>query len=178
MTISNIAWKEFNSNIFTLFNDRWFVLTGGDFASDHFNSMVISWGSAGILWNRPIVQVFVRPTRYTFEFMEKYDSFTVSVLPTQYRPVLNLLGARSGRDVDKMALTRLTPVASTHVAAPSLAEAELVLETRKIYWADFEPSHFIDPEIDKNYAKKDYHRIYIGEVLAVLGEVSYRHPLG
>jgi flavin reductase (DIM6/NTAB) family NADH-FMN oxidoreductase RutF len=174
MTLPSIPFSEFNSNIFTLFDKQWFLLTGGDFASGQFNTMTISWGTMGILWNKPIAQVVVRPVRHTFQFMEKYDTFTLSALPAKYRKALSLLGARSGRDGNKIAEAGLTPIASSCVAAPTFAEAELVLETRKIYWADLEPSHFLDASIDTNYPKKDYHRSYIGEVLAIFGEDHFR----
>jgi hypothetical protein len=57
------------------------------------------------------------------------------------------------------------------VAAPGFAEAELILECRKIYWDDMAPGHFLDPSIEKNYPQKDYHRIYFGEIVAAYGEI-------
>jgi len=117
--------------------------------------------------------VVVRPGRYTHEFMERFDTFTLCAFPRAYHKALSLLGTKSGRDGDKIAEARLTPVASTCVAAPSYAESELVIECRKIYWQDFLPEHFLDPEIAKNYPEKDYHRIYYGEILAVQGSERY-----
>ncbi|MGD0706826.1 MAG: flavin reductase family protein [Anaerolineaceae bacterium] len=170
MNLKPIAVKDFAPRIFHLFDDQWLLLTCGDFGKKHFNAMTISWGSMGIMWNRPFVQVVVRPTRYTLEFMNQYDSFTVSAFGESHRDALNLLGSRSGRDGDKIAASGLTPVASQKVAAPSFAEAELVLECRKLFWQDIDHSHFVDAGIEKHYPKKDYHRMFFGEVVGIFGK--------
>jgi flavin reductase (DIM6/NTAB) family NADH-FMN oxidoreductase RutF len=149
------------------------LLTSGDFAQGSFNAMTIGWGSFGVMWGIPFVQVVVRPTRYTYEFMERYDTFTVCAFPEKYAEELQLLGTKSGRDGDKIAEAGLTPIRSTNVVAPSYAEAELVLECRKIYWDDLQNSHFLNVHIEEKYPRKDYHRIYYGEIVAVLGEKQY-----
>jgi flavin reductase (DIM6/NTAB) family NADH-FMN oxidoreductase RutF len=136
--------------------------------------MTIGWGSFGVMWGIPFVQVVVRPIRYTYEFMEEYDTFTVCAFPEIYAEALQLLGSKSGRDGDKIADAGLIPIQSTKVSAPSYVEAELVLECRKIYWDDMENSHFLDTRIEKNYPRKDYHRIYYGEIVAVSGEEQYK----
>ena len=152
---------------YSLWEKQWLLLTSGDFFAGRFNCMTISWGSLGVMWGRPFVQVVVRPQRYTREFMEKYPTFTVCAFPEAYRPALNLLGTRSGREMNKMADSGLTPQAASAVAAPVYAEADLAIECRKIYWQDFDPDHFIDAEIKQNYPRQDYHRMYFGEILAV-----------
>lgn len=149
------------------------LLTNGDFTAGHFNTMTVGWGSLGVMWGRPFVQVVVRPTRYTYEFMEQYDTFTLCAFPEAYRQALQLLGTKSGRDGDKIAEAGLTPIASTLIPAPGFAEAGLIVECRKIYWQDMDPAHFLDLTIEKHYAKKDYHRIYFGEVVAINGTEAY-----
>jgi flavin reductase (DIM6/NTAB) family NADH-FMN oxidoreductase RutF len=156
-----------------LWANHWLLLTAGDFAAGSFNCMTVAWGSLGTMWGKPFAQVVVRPTRYTYQFMEKYPTFTLCAFPERYRPALQLLGTKSGRDGDKIGESGLTPVASTVVAAPAFAESELVLECRKIYWDDFDPAHFLDASIESHYSKRDYHRIYFGEVVAILGETFY-----
>ncbi|MCC7494638.1 MAG: flavin reductase [Fimbriimonadaceae bacterium] len=151
----------------------WFLLTAGDFASGEYNCMTISWGTYGILWGRPQVHVLVRPQRHTYGFMERYDTFTVTAFGEQHRAALQLCGSVSGREVDKIAETGLTPVAARRVAAPIYAEAELALECRKIYWHDLDPAHFLDPTIADNYACHDYHRCYYGQVVAISGVQEY-----
>jgi flavin reductase (DIM6/NTAB) family NADH-FMN oxidoreductase RutF len=169
-----IAIEDFTIQEYRFFEIDWLLLTSGDFAAAKYNAMTISWGSLGVMWNKPFVQVVVRPQRYTFEFIERYDTFTLCAFPRQYHPALSLLGTKSGRDGDKIGQAGLSPLASTCVAAPSYAEAGLVLECRKIYWQDYDPAHFLDPAIAKNYPAQDYHRAYFGEILAVLGSDDYR----
>jgi flavin reductase (DIM6/NTAB) family NADH-FMN oxidoreductase RutF len=175
MAREKIAIDWFLARIYHLWDKQWFLLTSGDFAKGHYNTMTVSWGSMGVMWNRPFVQVVVRPTRYTYSLMERYDAFTLCALPDTYRKALNLLGSRSGRDGDKIAQAGLTPIASTQVAAPGFAEAELIIECKKMYWDDFAPAHFIDPKIEENYAQQDYHRIYFGQVMAIYAEATYGH---
>jgi flavin reductase (DIM6/NTAB) family NADH-FMN oxidoreductase RutF len=168
-----IAIDQFHVRIHHLWDKQWFLLTCGDFAKGHYNAMTVSWGSMGVMWNRPFVQVVVRPMRYTYEFMEQYGTFTLCAFSDKYRRALNLMGSRSGRAGDKIAQAGLTPIASTQVAAPGFAEAELIVECKKIYWDDFDPAHFLDPSIEANYSKQDYHRIYFGQVMAIYAESAY-----
>ncbi len=157
-----------------LWGTQHLVLTAGDWAQRKFNAMTVGWGSLGVMWSMPFVQVVVRPTRYTYEFIERYDTFTLCAFPPEFASAVQLIGSKSGRDGDKIAEAGLTSIASTRVAAPSFAEAELVIECRKIYWDDMAPAHFLDPRIEDKYPRKDYHRIYFGEILAVLGQPHHR----
>jgi flavin reductase (DIM6/NTAB) family NADH-FMN oxidoreductase RutF len=169
-----IPLDEFSVKAHHLWAKKWFLLTAGDFSQGDFNAMTVGWGSIGTMWGKPFAQLVVRPVRYTYGFMERYDTFTLCAFPDAYHRVLNLLGTRSGRDGDKIAESGLTPIASKRVAAPGFAEAELILECKKIYWDDMDPAHFLDPEIENNYPQKDYHRIYFGEILAAYGDATFR----
>ncbi len=173
MPLINIDVNNFCVNPIHLLANKWMLLTAGDFQKQAFNTMTIAWGSFGLMWNKPFVQVVVRPTRYTHRFMEEYDTFTVCAFPAQYQDALQLLGSKSGRDGNKIAEAGLHPIASSKVAAPAFEEAELILECQKMYWQDFDPAHFIDPRIQKNYPIKDYHRIYFGEILGIIGNENY-----
>ena len=119
------------------------------------------------MWGKPFSQVVVRPTRYTFEFMQKYATFTLCAFPAEYKKALSLLGSRPGRDGDKIGQAGVTPTASQTVASPGFAEASLILECNKIYWQDFDPDKFLSTQIEKNYPRKDYHRVYFGEIVAM-----------
>lgn len=152
---------------------QWLALAAGDFYTGRFNAMTVAWGSFGTMWSKPVAQIVVRPTRYTYQFLEQYDTFTLSGFPAEYRAALDVLGTQSGRNGDKIAAAGLTPSAASQVLAPAFAEADLVLECRKIYWDDMHPEHFLKPELDENYPRKDYHRIYFGEIVAISGESSY-----
>lgn len=156
-----------------LWGTQHLLLTSGDFAQDAYNAMTVGWGSLGVMWGRPFVQVVVRPVRYTYEFMEQYDTFTVCAFPDKYAGALELLGSKSGREGNKIAEAGLRPVASMKVASPSYAEADLALECRKIYWDNMESGHFLDATIEEKYPRKDYHRIYFGEIVAAWGGSRY-----
>jgi len=169
MTRKSISFDELCVKTHHLWDKQWLLLTAGDFAEGRFNSMTVGWGSLGTMWSKPFAQVVVRPIRYTYQFMEQYDTFTLCAFPEEHHKALQLMGTKSGRDTDKVAETGLTPIASTKIAAPGYAEASLIIECRKIYWDDLEPAHFLDPDIDKNYPEKHYHRIYFGEIVAVYG---------
>ena len=156
-----------------IWNKQWFLLTCGDFKTGDFNTMTVAWGSFGTMWHKPFAQIVVRPNRHTFTFLERYPTFTLSAFPKKHKKALGILGTKSGRDGDKITETGLTPVASTLVESPCFAEAELVVECRKIYWDDLEPSRFLDPAVEKEYPEKDYHRIYFGEILAVEGDPRF-----
>ncbi len=157
---------------FGIWDKTWFLLTAGTFTPDAppaprtFNSMTVSWGGLGFIWGKPLAMVVVRPTRYTLQFMERSPDFTLCAFPESCRDALNLLGAQSGRDTDKIAASGLTPVAFPSVHSPAFAEADLILAWRKTYWQDLDPSHFLADYIAPLY-RNDYHRLYFGEVLAV-----------
>jgi flavin reductase (DIM6/NTAB) family NADH-FMN oxidoreductase RutF len=174
MTRNPIPVNEILVRSHHLWAKQWLLLTSGDFAVGHYNTMTVGWGSLGTMWGKPFAQVVVRPSRFTFGFMEQNDDFTLCTFPEKFRKALNLLGTKSGRDGDKITAAGLTPIASTRISAPGFAEAELILECRKIYWDDMEPAQFLDPAIENHYPQKDYHRIYYGEILAVFGVGSYR----
>lgn len=173
MPLHTIPRDKFIINNVDLWSNKSMLLTAGDFKKSAFNTMTVGWGSLGVMWNKPFAQVVVRPTRYTHNFMEKYETFTLCAFPEDYRQALELLGSKSGRYGDKIAESGLQPIASTKVAAPSFAEAELIIECRKIYWDDFKPDHFLDHRIHANYPLKDYHRVYFGEIIVILGEKKY-----
>ena len=172
MARSRIGATNLRIDAINLWLNRWCLLTSGD--KNNHNTMTIGWGSIGTMWSKPFIQVVVRPQRYTYEFMEKYSTFTVSVLPLQYREAMQILGSKSGRDSDKVKESGLTVVNSEIVEAPAFKEAELVFECKKNYWQDMDSSHFLDNAILDKYAAKDYHRIYFGEILAVYGESYYK----
>jgi flavin reductase (DIM6/NTAB) family NADH-FMN oxidoreductase RutF len=153
--------KLISDNPFKLIDKEWMLITAGGI--DSFNTMTASWGGFGILWNKPVVFCFVRPVRYTYKFMEKSDYFSASFFTMEYRDALNFCGKYSGRDVDKIKATGLTPIASPNESV-YFDQARLVLECRKLYFSDINPEHFLLPEINRNYPNADYHRMYIGEI--------------
>jgi flavin reductase (DIM6/NTAB) family NADH-FMN oxidoreductase RutF len=156
-----------------LFDRQTLLLAAGNYSNGDFNEMTIGWGGIGTMWNKPFVEVVVRPTRFTYGFMEDYEDFTVSAFPSEHKKALSYLGTRSGRDGNKLAETDLSAISSQKVKSPSFEQAELTIECRTIYSADFDPTRFIDPTIEKNYPKKDYHRVYYGEIVAIFGTEKF-----
>lgn len=157
-----IEVKSLPDNIFQLLDEEWMLITVG--TSGSFNTMTASWGSFGILWQRPIATVFIRPHRYTFSFIEKHDNFTLSFFSEKYRNVLNYCGQNSGRNVDKVKETGLSPII-LNSGNISFEQARLILDCKKIYTEEIKPEKFIDKEIiHRSYPSKDYHHMYIGEI--------------
>jgi len=168
-----IAIMDFAIPAFGLWDQRWLLLTAGENRPGAFNAMTVSWGSLGYMWNKPLAVVVVRPQRYTYEFMERGTTFSLCVFPPQYREALNLLGTKSGRNSSKMADCGLTPIPLTQIPTPGFAQADLIIECRKTYFDDLEPTHFLADYIPAMY-RNDFHRVYFGEVLAVSGTSDYR----
>jgi flavin reductase (DIM6/NTAB) family NADH-FMN oxidoreductase RutF len=156
-----------------LFQTQWALVTAGDFDAGQYNTMTIGWGALGTMWSKPFAFVAVRHSRFTFKFMEKYNTFTLSTFPSQFHRALELLGTRSGLDGDKIADSGLTPEAAQVVAAPTFAEAELVIECQKIYANDLDPDKIPADVIQKYYRKEAIHRIYYGEIVSVSAIETY-----
>ncbi len=164
-TFNIINAKNIKENTFQLIGTDWMLITAGSIKS--YNMMTASWGGMGVLWNKPIAICFIRPQRYTYEFVEKNDFFTLSFFDNKFREMLNFLGTESGRNVKKMEMNGITPIA-TESNTVYFNEARIVLECKKLYYDDIKPSHFIDKSIDKLYPIKDYHRMYFGEIMKCL----------
>ena len=155
---------EFTTDVFSAFDKKWALLTAGDM--NDFNTMTISWGGLGTIWGRPTATVYVRTSRYTHEFMDRSDYFTVSFYPEEYRKTLTVLGTKSGREIDKMRSSGLTPVAAGQ--GVSFAEAERTLVCRKMYMQPLDVARMPEEIARALYAKDAPHDMYLGEVLEVL----------
>ena len=157
-----VALKD---NPFKLIGTDWMLITAG--TKESFNTMTASWGGLGVMWDKEVAMVFVRPTRHTFGFIERSPLFTLSFFTEQYRPALDFCGTQSGRDVNKVAKTGLSPQTGAD-GAPYFAEARLVLVCRKLHSQQLDPAGFRDPAIGEFYAQRDYHHFYVGEILRCL----------
>ena len=163
--MKTIDINEFVAKPVDIWMNGWFALCAGNMKE--FNAMTVAWGSIGNMWSKPFMQVVVRPSRYTFEFMNRFDTFTICAFPEKYREALQTLGTKSGRDCDKITLSGLTVKESELVEAPCFEEARLVIECRKMYWQDMNPDNFLNEEFHSCYPGSDYHRIYYGEILNI-----------
>lgn len=147
---------------FHVLDERWALLVAG---APRPNPMTVSWGGLGTLWNRPVVTVFVRPTRYTFELLAAHAEFTLNVLPEERRRALDICGTKSGRDLDKWQAAGLEPLASEAIGVPCVAGSELSFECRVLATTDLDPARFLDPAIHRLYPAHDHHRVYFAEVV-------------
>ncbi len=155
---------NFKTDIFMKFDKEWALLTAGSL--DDHNAMTISWGGMGTLWHKPVVTVYVKPVRHTYEYMEKNDYFTVSFYPERYRKALMLMGSKTGRDCDKDKEAGLT--AETVGESVTYKEAEITLLCRKIYFNDLDTANMSADVVRTNYTAEAPHRMYLGEVIGII----------
>jgi len=164
MSLHAVELQSLTPEVFRVFGTQYALLTAGD--KEKCNTMTIGWAQLGRIWNVPACTVFVRPERYTYEFTENSDYFTVSVLPAEYRSTMTLCGTKSGRDVDKVKECGLT-LRYGEGDAPFFEEAELVLVCRKLYVQDMDASCVVEEgTVLPFYGEKgNWHRMYVGQVL-------------
>ena len=155
---------EFKTDIFSQFDKKWALLTAG--TKDRFNTMTISWGGMGTLWGKPVVTAYVRTSRYTHEFMDDNEYFTVSFYPDECKRILGVLGSKSGREMDKMKDSGLT--AKEAGESMTFAEAEVTLVCRKLFCQKLEEENMPREIVDQFYAGDASHDMYIGEVVEIL----------
>ena len=144
---------------------EWMLLTAG--AEGSYNTMTCSWGHLGCLWNLPTAICYVRPQRYTREFIDREDRYTLCFFPPDYKKALGYLGSKSGRDEDKVAAVGLTPVHEQDYTY--FAEASLVIVCRTLYQAPLKEEYFRDKAVmEEDYPRRDFHDLYIGQIEKVL----------
>jgi len=155
-------YKELPANMIDMMGKTWALISGGDDVK--FNMMTASWGGFGFLWNKPVATIYIRPQRYTLEFIEKRGQFTLSFLPEKCRQSLAVCGSVSGRDADKLAESRLTPW-FTPSGTPAFEEADVVVECKTLYRQFMTADSFDDKAlIDKWYPIGDFHKMLVGEI--------------
>lgn len=165
MSFKEIKVTELEFNPFTKISKQWMLITAGN--EEKANTMTASWGSVGFIWNKNAITMYIRPQRYTKEFVDANDTLTVSFLPEQYREALNLCGKVSGRDEDKITKAGLT--LAYEEGTPYFEEAELVFVCKKMYVQEMKPECLEDSTFDGTYyPNKDYHYLYIAEIQKVL----------
>ncbi|HWS42883.1 MAG TPA: flavin reductase [Pseudoflavonifractor sp.] len=158
--------KTLDGNVFSMLDNQWMLITAG--TKDHCNTMTASWGGLGVIWSKCAATCYIRPQRYTREFVDREENFTLAFFGEEHRKALSFCGSRSGREVDKAAECAFT-VAAADCGAPYFEEAELVLVCKKLYTGEIDPAGFHDEALrEKNYPGRDYHKLYIGEIVEVL----------
>ena len=157
--------KKLQENVFSLIGDKWMLITAG--TGEKCNTMTASWGGLGVIWGAPAATCYIRPQRYTKEFVDREEYFTLAFFPEEYRKQLSLCGSKSGRDVDKVKECGFT-VKTAACGAPYFEEAELVLVCRKRFAQEMDPNNMPQEIREKWYPQQDYHTLYIGEIVEVL----------
>ena len=157
--------KTLQENVFSLIGDKWMLITAGN--GEVCNTMTASWGGLGILWGAPVATCYIRPQRYTKEFVDREEYFTLTFFGEEYRKALALCGSKSGREIDKVKECGFT-VKTAACGAPYFEEAELVMVCRKRFAQDMDPANIPDDIKEKWYPEQDYHTLYIGEIVEVL----------
>ena len=164
----SISPKDIKENPIKLFGDDWAVVAAGN--KSDFNELTVSWGALGDAWwdNMPIAIIFVSATRYTQQYLEANDTFSINVFPPEYRKQTAYIGSHSGRNEDKVKATGLK-VDFTENNTPVFPESRLIIECRKVYSHNLDRSKFSDSLIG-NYAQKKFqgvipHTVYFGEII-------------
>lgn len=164
-TFRNITPEELDANLFQAIGKDWMLVTAEH--EGKINTMTASWGGAGILWGKPVAFVFIRPQRYTREFVDGSETLSLSFLPEQYRKQLALCGSESGRDMDKIAACGFT--VAKEDGTPYFTQADRALICKKLYRQPLEAASFLDKGLDaEHYPTRDYHIMYVAEITGVL----------
>lgn len=152
-----------NMNPFTKIGKEWALISAGD--KNKCNTMTVSWGGVGVLWGKNVVYIFIRNSRYTKEFIDNGEFFSMSFFDEKYRDALSYCGKESGRNVDdKFKGAGLTPAFRHNIPYPD--EANLVLLCRKMAAVPITEDTFVDPQImPKWYSDNDMHVMYVGEII-------------
>lgn len=158
----NVLMKE---NVWDLIGKQWMLITAGD--KNGFNTMTASWGGIGWLWNTPVAFIFIRPERYTHQFVEKSEYVTLSFLPEEYRKALQICGTVSGRDTNKVADANLTPEFIRN-GMVGFAQSRLTLVCKKLFKTSMMEDCFIDKDVLKRWYNDQpggsLHDVYVVEI--------------
>lgn len=164
MSFEKVNVEELQLNPFKMIGKEWMLITAQK-EDGSVNTMTASWGNMGVFWGKNVVTVGLRPQRYTKEFVDANEIFTLTFFDEKYKNTLSYFGTVSGRDEDKITKSGFQ-VVGVEENAPSFAEGKLVLVCKKLMETSLDPKDFSE-EIDKNfYPNKDYHRMYMAEVIA------------
>ena len=165
MGFVEIKPEEIKDNPFDMIGKQWMLITAGD--EEKCNTMTASWGGLGVIWNRPTATAYIRQCRYTKEFVDNSEYFTLTVFDESYRDALRYLGTVSGKDEDKIAKTGLTPYYVDGTVG--FEEAKMILVCKKVYEQYMGPENFVYQEtIERCYPDNCFHTMYLGEITKVL----------
>lgn len=166
--MEKIDWSQLELNPFEMIGKDAFLLTAG--TKDKWNTMTAAWGAMGYMWSRPAVFVFVRESRFTLEFMNANDKFSLSFFDPKYKDALRICGTTSGRDTDKAKSANLTPMEIDGTVAFEEANIVITAEKKSCHLVDLD--HILDKKVvDLHYPQGDAHYMFVGFVDGVYTEV-------
>jgi flavin reductase (DIM6/NTAB) family NADH-FMN oxidoreductase RutF len=177
MAKERIEYTEFFREVMEVLSSRGLLLGTYD-AAGKPNIMTIGWGTVGHVWGKPVWVVLVRPSRHTFEGIEKSGCFTVNVPPPGRAPACELAGTRSGRDLDKFEALGLAVERTLVVKAPAVTQCPIIYECKVVHANDIDPQRLTRDILQSAYPAGDFHRVYWGEIVAARAEKDAARLLG
>ncbi len=164
--------EKFAAKPCSIFHKDWTLIAAG--TPKKFNAMTASWGEIGTLWFRPTAFVFIRPSRFTKEFVDAGTHFSLSFLPAKFKKEMAYLGKVSGRDEDKISKSGLTPIFDAASGTPFFAESSTVIHCKKLYAQEMKGENLLGNDaaeiIEKCYPLRDFHTFYVGEIEKILAK--------
>ena len=156
-----VSPSKLQDNPFQMIGQDWMLITAEK--EGKVNTMTASWGGLGVMWGKNVAFIVIRPQRYTKEFVDAADSFSLSFYDNSFHKILGYLGTVSGRDEDKVSKSGLTILHEDSI--PYFSEANTVLFCKKLFKQQYEEKSFIDTNLPGiHYPEKDYHYLYIAEI--------------
>jgi len=158
-----VAYNDYAKELTQIVSKGAFLTTEVDGA---VNTMTIAWGTVGFMWGKPVFMAMVRPSRFTYECLEKSGQFTVSIPFKDMSKALGICGSQSGRDTDKLAAANLTTVPGKKISTPVIADCGLHYECKVVYKQEMVAELLAADLQEKWYASGNYHTLFYGEILA------------
>lgn len=155
--------KDYSLNIFREIGDNWALLTAGD-KSIGYNTLTVSWGGIGVIWGKNVAYVFVRKSRYTYDFLEKSESVTLSFLDNKYKDAYKIMGTLSGKDHDKMKLANLHYTYDPDYNGSYITESKYCFKMKKLYSVDLPYDNLPLDIKERYYPDGDMHTMYVCEI--------------
>lgn len=159
--------SNFQTSPFQLIGKYWMLITAKK--QDKVNAMTASWGGLGVMWNKNVAYTVIRPQRFTKEFVDSTDEFSLCFLDDNYKKTLHYFGSVSGRDENKIEKSELTVLDNNNI--PYFKESKLVIFCKKIFCQQMTPDSFFDKTMnDTFYPEKDHHYMYISEIKQIFSK--------
>ncbi|MDP4153790.1 MAG: flavin reductase [Bacillota bacterium] len=159
-----LAPEKLSESPFKLIGKDWMLVTAEK--DGKVNAMTASWGGLGVMWGKNVAFIVIRPQRYTKQFLDSSDTFSLTFYEETMKKQLSYFGSVSGRDENKIEKSGFTLEHDGNT--PYFSEARIALICKKLFAQDYQPECFLSHDIEKWYPDKDYHMLYIAEITKIL----------